>query len=91
MSAALAKSHFADCLRRAEAGEPVVITRHGRAVVALVPAAELKQLERLRRAGPKAGLASIAGGWKGSGEPVRAIQQSRRRGTRRVPDPWTPE
>jgi len=61
--------------RKAEAGDPVVITRHGKPVVALVPAAELEQLERLRAAGPEGGLASLAGGWedqRSSGKSWRA-------------------
>ena len=85
LSAANAKARFADCLRTAEQGEPVVITRHGKPVAALVAAGELKQLERLRRAGPEAGLAGVAGGWKGSEELVQALARSRRKGSRRTP------
>ena len=87
VSAAKAKAEFADCIRKAEAGEPVVITRHGRAVVALVRADRLQQLERLGSAGPAAGLAGLAGGWRGSGELVRALAGSRRTKARRVPRP----
>ena len=65
VSAAKAKAEFAECIRKAESGDPVVITRHGKAVVALVPAERLRQLERLRSAGPKAGLAGLVGGWHG--------------------------
>ena len=36
LSAAQAKSQLAECLRKAENGEPVIITRHGKAVAALV-------------------------------------------------------
>ena len=61
ISAAKAKAEFAECMRKAEAGDPVVITRHGKAVVALVRADRLQQLERLRSAGPAAGL---AGKWQ---------------------------
>lgn len=39
--------------------EPVIITRHGRPVAALVGAQELEVLERLRVAGPEAGLVSL--------------------------------
>jgi prevent-host-death family protein len=85
VSAAEAKARFADCIRKAEEGEPVVITRHGKPVVALVAAGELKQLDRLRSAGPERGLASVAGGWRDSEELVRALAQRRRRGSRRVP------
>jgi prevent-host-death family protein len=73
-----AKAHFSDCLRSAEKGDPVVIKRHGKAVAALVRAEDLERLERLRAAGPDGGLASIAGGWKGSDELVEVLRKQRR-------------
>lgn len=85
VSAATAKAQFAECMRKAEAGDPVVITRHGKAVVALVRADRLEQLERLRSAGPQAGLAGLAGGWRGSLELVRVVEASRRSKPRRGP------
>ncbi len=85
VSAAKAKAEFAECIRKAEVGDAVVITRHGRAVVALVPVDRLQQLERLRSAGPAAGLAGLAGGWSGSDELVRALAGSRRSKARRGP------
>jgi prevent-host-death family protein len=83
-SAAQVKARFAECLRSAEAGDSVLITRHGKPVVALVRAAELEQLERLRAAGPEKGLAGIAGGWKDSEKLVRAIGNLKRTGPRRT-------
>lgn len=77
-SVAEAKAHFADCLRAAEHGEPTVIRRHGKAVAALVPAEDLEAIERLRAAGPGAGLASLAGGWEGSEELVAILERQRR-------------
>jgi prevent-host-death family protein len=85
VSAAKAKAEFAECIRKAESGDPVVITRHGKAVVALVRADRLQQLERLHSAGPEAGLAGRAGGWPGSRELVRLLAGSRRTKARRVP------
>ncbi len=85
ISAARAKLKFADCLRSAERGDSVLITRHGKPVAALVAAAELKQLDRLRSAGPEKGLAGIAGGWKGSEELVRTVGRLRRTRQRREP------
>ena len=85
ITAARAKAEFADCVRRAEAGDPVVITRHGKAVVALVRADQMQQLERLRAAGPAAGLAGLAGGWRGSDELERLIAGSPRSKARRSP------
>lgn len=37
VSIAKAKARFAECIRRAEAGERVVLTRHGRPVAQLAP------------------------------------------------------
>ncbi|HSB61903.1 MAG TPA: type II toxin-antitoxin system prevent-host-death family antitoxin, partial [Vicinamibacteria bacterium] len=85
VSAARAKAEFAECVRRVEAGEAVVITRHGKAVAALVAAARLEELERLRSAGPEKGLAGLAGGWKGSDGLVNAVLQTRRSKPRRPP------
>lgn len=85
LSAARAKAEFAECVRRAEAGDAVVITRHGRPVAALVAAQRLKQLERLRAAGPEAGLAGLAGGWKGSVQLVKVLARSRRSKARVLP------
>ena len=85
VSAAKAKAAFSEYIRMAEAGDPVVITRHGKAVVALVRADRLEQLERLGSAGPAAGLASLVGGWRGSEELVRLLAGSRRSKARRVP------
>jgi prevent-host-death family protein len=47
---AVAKAHLSDLINRVEAGEEVVITRHGRPVARVVPAVPVKQpvpLERL--------------------------------------------
>lgn len=87
LSAARAKAEFSDCIRKAEGGTSVVITRHGRAVAALVPVDQLKQLERLRSAGPESGLAGLAGGWPGSAALVATLTRSRRSKARRVPKP----
>lgn len=39
-----AKTRFAELLRRAEKGERIVITRHGRPVAQLVPVAEAPEM-----------------------------------------------
>ncbi|MGB6366286.1 MAG: type II toxin-antitoxin system Phd/YefM family antitoxin [Thermoanaerobaculia bacterium] len=83
---ARAKAHFSQCLREAEGGQPIVLTRHGRPVAALVSIELFEQLERLRAGGPEAGLVSLAGGWEGSEEVAeRALEYGRSDG-RRVPD-----
>ena len=83
ISIAEAKAHLSVCVRKAEQGESILITRHGKPVAALVAATHLEQLERLRQAGPQRGLASLAGGWEGSDELVRQIEASSRSPTRR--------
>ncbi len=80
------KATFSECLRYVEGGEPVMITRHGKPVAALVPAEDMAQLDRLRAAGPEKGLASLAGGWEGSEELVELVRESPRRGQRSEPD-----
>lgn len=86
MTAADAKAHFSDCVRIAEHGHAVMITRNGKPVAVLVAADELKQIVRLRAAGPMAGLASLVGGWKGSDEFVRQLDRSPRTPPRVVVD-----
>lgn len=86
VSLAEAKAKLSECVRDAERGESVVITRHGKPVAALVRADELTRLERLRAAGPEAGLAGLSGGWEGSDELARLLaarvrdRRSRQRG-----------
>ena len=58
-----AKARFAACVRAAEQGGILMITKHGRPVAALVPAEDAEELKRLRSAGPSSGLAGLAGGW----------------------------
>ena len=77
-----AKTKLAELLKKVEAGESVTITRHGKAVVALVAADDLETLRRLRAAGPEGGLASLAGGWKGSEDLVSVLSSLRRTGPR---------
>ena len=79
------KATLAERVREVKRGFPIVLTRHGKDVAALVPCEELQLLERLRAAGPAAGLASLAGGWKGSEELVRLLEQSVRCGHREDP------
>ena len=83
LSAAQAKSHLADCLRKAENGEPVIITRHGKAVAALVGMDQVA-LPRQKDARAGAGLAGLAGGWKGSEDLVQALTKVRRTRPRRL-------
>ncbi|MBM3264909.1 MAG: type II toxin-antitoxin system prevent-host-death family antitoxin [candidate division Zixibacteria bacterium] len=83
ISLALAKAQLAECVREAEQGRSVVITRHGKPVAALVATQDMEHLERLRKAGPEAGLAGLAGGWEGSDEQVDLIRQVKRSDKRR--------
>ncbi len=76
------KAKLSEYIRVAEHGEPVVITRHGQAVAAIVGPEEIETLQRLRAAGPKGGLASVAGGWEDSDDLVRLLETSSRVGSR---------
>ncbi len=86
MSVAEAKAKFAEQIREVENGDPIVITRHGKPVAALVRPEDLERLERLRAAGPEGGLASLAGGWEDSEELVRVLESSRRDSRRPPPE-----
>lgn len=79
------KAKLSEYIRDAEHGDPVVITRHGQAVAALVASEEFRKLERLRSAGPEGGLASVAGGWEDSEELVDMLEASSRVGSRDGP------
>src|SRR5207247_9278914 len=78
VTVATAKARFAACEREAEQGTTVVITTHGRRVAAQVPAGDVEEHRRLRAAGPKAGLASLAGGWEGTDDLVKEIRRHKR-------------
>ncbi|HEX7117844.1 MAG TPA: type II toxin-antitoxin system Phd/YefM family antitoxin [Longimicrobiales bacterium] len=81
-SVAEVKAKLSEHIREVEHGESIIITRHGKAVAALVRPEDLETLERLRSAGPKGGLASIAGGWEDSEDLVRILETSPRIGAR---------
>jgi prevent-host-death family protein len=85
VSIAGAKATLSECIRNVEAGSPMLITRHGKPVAALVRASDFDHLERLRKAGPEGGLASLAGGWEGSDELRRILNESPRIGQRKIP------
>ena len=82
MSLAEAKARFSECVRAAENGMPVVITRYGKPVAAVVDAETLEQIQRLHAAGPEGGLASLAGGWEGSEDLVEEVSHHCRTGPR---------
>lgn len=48
ISIAEAKAHFSECVDRAGAGEPVIITRHGKPVAGVVSSDDMKALARAR-------------------------------------------
>ncbi len=68
LTAAEAKTHFAESLRLAESGDVVEITRYGKPVAAIVGTQALEQLERLLAAAPQAGLQSLVGRWEDGDE-----------------------
>lgn len=85
LSVAEVKATLAEQIRSVEQGEPVLITRHGKTVAALVPAEDVEALLRLRAQGPEGGLASIAGGWEDSEDLVAILEGSERIGSRSSP------
>ncbi|HET8657067.1 MAG TPA: type II toxin-antitoxin system Phd/YefM family antitoxin [Longimicrobiaceae bacterium] len=87
LSIAEAKATLSERIREVASGEPVVITRHGKPVAALVRAEDAEQLKRLRAAGPEGGLASVAGGWEGSDELADLLDHSPRSAPRGIPAP----
>jgi len=86
LSLAEVKATLSDRIRDVEGGEPVLITRHGKPVAALVRVEDLEHLERLRAAGPEGGLVSLAGGWEHADELVRILESSPRVGRREGSD-----
>lgn len=84
VSVAEAKAKFAEYVRRAETGDVVVLSRHGKPVAALVGTEDIDRLVRLRAAGPGKGLVSIAGGWKGSEDLVAHVERKKRSRPRRL-------
>lgn len=84
VSLAKAKANLSECIREVESGKSLLITRHGKPVAALVCAKDLENFERLRKAGPEGGLASLAGGWEGSEELAHLLDESVRVGQRNV-------
>lgn len=84
VSAAQAKAQLADCLRKAEGGEPVIITRHGKPVAALIGGNRMASITRGGSGRGAGGLADLAGGWEGSDKLVKALARLRRTRARRA-------
>lgn len=87
MSIAAAKSSFADCVKRAEHGEPVVITRYGRPVAALVSVEAFEAQSALGGRGPRGTLLDLVE-LEGMGELTEELDRivERRGPTRDVPE-----
>ncbi|MFO7767981.1 MAG: type II toxin-antitoxin system Phd/YefM family antitoxin [bacterium] len=86
-----AKARLAEYVRKAEAGELILLTRHDKPVAAIIPAEDVERLEKLRSAGPEGGLARVAGGWEGSDDLVRVVAEHPRTAYRAVPDLEDPQ
>lgn len=62
MTIAEAKAHFSECVKSAEGGETVLITRYGRAAAVVVSAKYLADLEaRASQKSAQLGLAALVG------------------------------
>jgi prevent-host-death family protein len=75
VTAAEAKSRFAEALRRAEGGDVVVITRYGKPVAALIGVDDLASVRRLRAASPRDGLAGLVGRWRDGEELANEVDR----------------
>lgn len=75
MTTAEARRAWADVLRLAQRGKPVVITSHGKAIAAVV---SIDQLQRIPVDAPKQTLAEALAEWRAGLEP----------GVLDGPDPW---
>jgi prevent-host-death family protein len=86
-SIADAKAHLTACIISAEAGERVVLTRHGKPVAALVSMADLAVLEKTADNSPQAGLAGLIGAWEEDEEMEAAVKSviASRTGPRPLP------
>ena len=79
MTIAEAKAHFSECVKSAEGGETVLITRYGRAAAAVVSAKYLAELETERRKGPaQQGLAALVGRFPDGEELSTELERSAR-------------
>ena len=79
-----AQTTLPECIREIEKGGPLLIMRGEEPVAALVRPKDLEHLEQPSNTGSGTGLASLAGGWKGSDELVRYLEMSPRIGQRDV-------
>ena len=82
MSVAEAKARFSECVRDAEGGQQVVITRHGKPVALVVGGDNVDLVRRVISASSGRGLAAVAGGWEGSAELADAVETGPRMGRR---------
>lgn len=77
MTIAEAKAHFSECVKSAEGGETVLITRYGRTAAAVVSAKYLTDLETAasRKAAPQ-GLGALVGRFADGDELVSELEQA---------------
>lgn len=85
MTVAEAKAHFSECVKAAEDGETVLITRYGRPAAAVVSAKYLADLQAAGRKGPaQQGLAALVGRFPDGEELAAEVERTvRRRGAPR--------
>jgi prevent-host-death family protein len=75
-----ARAEFADLVNRVVyGGERIVVTRHGRAIVALVPAADLDRLEQLDQPDQPAPMTVVRLSAEPTNQPVRPQPMHERR------------
>ncbi len=85
MTIAEAKAHFSECVKSAEDGETVVITRYGKAAAAVVSAKYLADLESSAgRTAGRRGLIALVGRFPDGEELTKELEETvRHRGAPR--------
>jgi len=72
------KTHFSAYIRNVETEAPIIITKYGKPIVALIHITDFALLNQHHQKNPPKGLASIAGGWNGSMELADILDHSKR-------------
>jgi prevent-host-death family protein len=79
MTIAEAKAHFSECVKSAEGGETVLITRYGRAAAAVVSAKYLADLETsVSQRTAQKGLAALVGRFPDGEELASELERTAR-------------
>lgn len=76
MTIAEAKARFSECVKSAEGGETVLITRYGHPAAAVVSAKYLAELEMGRKGPAQRGLAALVGRFPDGAELAEEVERT---------------